>query len=674
MKKLKTILQYKYLYKILALTSLLLSLIYTQYYPFTSKYPKETTTIIGIVQDYTITDTKIKITLKAKETILVEYKYNNLVFKKLSYGDKLKVTGELTAPKSNTIFNNFNYKQYLHNKQIYYILIADKIDKVQNNNNYLYTIKNILYNKINKLKSSNYIKTLLLGDNNLSSEIKQSYQINGISHLFSVSGFHINFLSSLLYFYLDRVTYNKKIKYIFIDIFLILYLLLCNTPSLLRCVITNILISINHIFKLNIKKLDLVLLTLTIALIIHPFIIYDIGFIYSYTISYFLIKYQNKYKTNKKIKQTIHITLIAFITSLPITIYNNYEINFLSIILNILIVPLVGTILLPLSIIALIFPIFDNLLYTITHLLEELSLYISNIHIFKLILSKPNIPLIIIYYLVITIILNKKKYLYLLIILLIFHKTLPLYNTNAEVVIFDVGQADSILISTPSRRQNILIDTGTGYEINNIITYLKSIGVSKLDYLIITHGDKDHIGGAISLIDKFKVDKVILNKGEYSDYEKELITKLNIKNIQYTSNIQKIPLTNNNIYLLNNQIYTNENNNSIITFYQYNNYKFLFMGDAEKEVEEDLIKKYNLHNIDILKVGHHGSKTSTNKSFINEINPQYAVISVGENNIYKHPNNSVLDNLKESKVYRTDQKGSIIFKVKKQIKIETSMS
>ena len=88
------------------------------------------------------------------------------------------------------------------------------------------------------------------------------------------------------------------------------------------------------------------------------------------------------------------------------------------------------------------------------------------------------------------------------------------------------------------------------------------------------------------------------------------------------------------------------------------------MGDAGVEVEEDLIEKYNLQNIDVLKVGHHGSKTSSSKNFIDEINPKYSIISVGKNNRYGHPNDSVLDNLEDSKIYRTDQDGSILFKIK----------
>ena len=669
MKKLKMILQSRYIFKILTILILIITIIYTKYYPFKSVFNTNDTEFIGIVEDYIIKDNQIKISLKSKERIIVTYKYTGKVFNNLSYGDKIKVTGVLKEPSTNNIFNNFNYKKYLYNKKIYYIIEASKIDKIQNNNNHIYTIKNLLYTRINSLKSSNYIKALLFGDNKLDKEIKTSYQINGISHLFSVSGFHINFITSIIYFYLDRVTYNKKIKYITVDIFLVLYLLLCNTTSLLRCTVMNILLSINYLLKLDIKKIDIVLLTLILCITINPFIIYDIGFIYSYTISFFLILYKNKYKTNNKLLKIIYISLISFLVSLPINIYTSYEINFLSIILNIIIVPIVSLILLPLSLLTLIFPILDNILYLITSILEKISLYTSNINIFKQILSKPSIILIIIYYLVIILILSKNKHYYLILILLIFHKTIPLYNGNLEVVMFDVGEADSMLISTPSKKVNILIDTGRGIDINNIIIYLKSIGISKLNYLIITHGDEDHIGGALYLIDNFKVDNVILNKGDYTELEVELITHLKNKNIKYTNNINKIPLLGSYMYLLNTKKFSNENDNSIVTYFEYQKYKFLFMGDSSSKTEEYLINNYNLTNISFLKVGHHGSNTSSSPLFINKITPKVSLISVGRNNFYHHPNKEVLTNLSNSVIYRTDINKSIKIKINNKVKI-----
>ena len=180
------------------------------------------------------------------------------------------------------------------------------------------------------------------------------------------------------------------------------------------------------------------------------------------------------------------------------------------------------------------------------------------------------------------------------------------------------------------------------------------------------------MGEGINLVNEFKVEKVIFNHGKYNELELELINILEEKNIPYYQNIKELAIGDNKFYFLNNKLYDNENDNSSVIYTELNNHKFLFMGDAGIEVEEGLIEKYNLQDIDVLKVGHHGSKTSSSKEFIDEVNPKYSIISVGRNNRYGHPNKEVLENLEDSKIYRTDEDGSILFKIKNnKLKIET---
>ena len=654
MKRLRHILQSKHLIKIITIIIFIITLLYTNYYPFKSKYTKDDKEFIGIVTKYEVKEDKITIEIKAKEKLLITYKYQDKEFNNLSYGDKIKVKGTLITPSKNTNQNTFNYQKYLYYKKIYYLVEATSINKIANNHNYLYTIKNILYQKIDKLKSSNYIKTLLFCDNTLSKEIKESYRINGISHLFSVSGMHINFFVSIIYLYLNKITYNKRIKYLITNIFIIIYLIL--SSSLLRSAVMSILYSINYLLKLKIKKIDILLLTLGVSLLINPFIIYDLGYIYSYTITFFLVLSSSTLKNKNKINKIIYISLLSFLVSIPITIYNSYEINIISILLNIILVPIIGIIILPLTILTYIFPILDSILYLFTSTLETISLFISKIKITKIIFPKPSLLIIVLYYIIFLLSYQNKKYFYLNIILLIIIYIYPYLNSNFEVVMFEVGEADCHLIKYPYNKNTILIDTGKNeYKIKNeVIPYLKSIGIKKIDYLIITHGDLDHIGGSITLINNFQVKNVILNKGTFTDLEKELIKNLNKKKIPYQININKINISNHTIYLLNNTKYNNENDNSIITYFTYQKYKFLYMGDASITTEDNLLENYNLNNISILKVGHHGSNTSSSKDFISQINPSISLISVGENNIYHHPNKEVINNLFKSRIYRTD--------------------
>ena len=186
------------------------------------------------------------------------------------------------------------------------------------------------------------------------------------------------------------------------------------------------------------------------------------------------------------------------------------------------------------------------------------------------------------------------------------------------------------------------------------------------------HGDYDHMGEAINLVNNFKVDNVIFNCGEFNDLEKELIKVLDKKHIKYYSCIKELNIDKNKLYFLQTKEYDNENDNSNVIYTELNGYKFMFMGDASTTTEHEILDRYNLSNIDVLKVGHHGSKTSSSKEFINEINQNYSIIGVGKNNRYGHPNKEVLDNLEKSKIYRTDEDGSIIFKIKNnKLKVET---
>ena len=250
----------------------------------------------------------------------------------------------------------------------------------------------------------------------------------------------------------------------------------------------------------------------------------------------------------------------------------------------------------------------------------------------------------------------------------------PSLDNNLKVVMFSVGEADTHLIRFPYNKTNILIDTGESQTkiTSEIIPSLKSIGIKKIDYLIITHGDKDHLGGASSLINNFKVKKVILNCGTYNELEETLIKELKQKQIKYYNCIKELNINNQKIYFLNTKEYDNENNNSSVIYFTYNHIKFLFMGDAEKEKELDIIDKYNIKDVTFLKVGHHGSDTSSNKDFITIINPKYSLISVGKNNRYNHPKETVLNTLKKSQIYRTDIHGSVEITInKKNYQIKT---
>ena len=673
MKILKIILKYKY---ILFILILFLSVIRSKLY-IKSKYDINENKFYGVIIDYKIKDTYISFTLKGKEKLKCNYYLNNNEKINIKYGDKVYLLGKLTLPSNNTIKNLFNYKKYLNNNNIFYVLNIDKIVSIERNNSLFYKIKNNINSRIDNIDNNGYLKTFILGNKDgIDEKTYDNYKDNGIIHIFSISGMHISILSAIILFFLNKIKKNKY-NVIFVILFLIFYLILTNyQASILRTVVFYVILHIFKLLKFNISTKDCLLLAVSLILIISPKYINNIGFLYSSVISFTLIFYSNKF--NKKyILNLLLISLISFLVSLPITINNNYVINLLSIFINLIFVPLVSFILYPLSLLTFIFNFLYPLFVFFINLTEYISNYISNIDLFLISIPKLNFIIISLYYLLLYLSLSKnKKYFIYLIILILFVKNVNKLDSSFYVYYLDVGQGDMSVIKHKS--QVIVIDTGgspynASYRISdNFIRFFYSIGINDIDLLVLTHGDYDHLGEAINLVENFKVEKVIFNCGEFNELEIDLIKVLDKKKILYYSCIKELNIDDNKLYFLNTKDYGNENDNSNVIYTELNNHKFLFMGDSGVEVEENLIEQYNLQNIDILKVGHHGSKTSSGKEFIDSINPKHSIISVGKNNRYGHPNDSVLENLVDSQIYRTDLDGSIMFKIENnKLKINT---
>ena len=690
MIRLKRILQHRYFFGVLAFCFILYSLFVYYFINFNSYYNGFEKSLQGTVNSYSINGDKLTIYLKAKEIVIVNYYFKSLNEKtyfedNLKLGDLISVAGELEEPERNRVFNGFDYKKYLYNKHIFYLMNANKISIMEKNSGLLFYFKNLVMDRINSIsKSKVYIMTFILGDKSfIDNEVKESYQDNGISHLFAVSGMHISLFAGIMLFFLKRVSYNNYFNYGMVCLFLLFYLFLAGFPaSLLRASVMFILFSINKVFNLKISNLNILFIVIITILFIDPFYLFDIGFQFSYLISGTLIMMRWKIGVIKsKLKRSFYVSVVCFLVSFPICIYNFYGTNFMSVLFNLFYIPFVSIIVFPLSLITFVFPFLDIVLYYSIFVMERISLFISSINFGYIIFPKVNFGVYFIYYIVIFLSFWKIEFVLLFLVMLLIHKGYIYFDSNLYVYYLDVGQGDSALIRLPNNSGNILIDTGGkfSYEMekwrekrskysivkSSTIPFFKSFGIKKLDYLILSQGDYDHIGEAINLIDNFNVEKVIFNCGEFNDLEKELIKVLDKKKIRYYLCIKELNIDNNELYFLQTKEYDNENDNSNVIYAELNGYKFMFMGDAGVDKEKDILDKYNISNIDVLKVGHHGSKTSSGKVFIDGINPKYSIISVGKNNRYGHPNKEVLNNLDGSKIYRTDQDGSIMFKIKK---------
>ena len=693
MKKLKTI----FVSKTFFLSLIFLVFILTWYQVFlksdNSRFSNEEE-ITGLIKSKKVTNNKITLELKSKENIILNYYVDtydelNKLNDTLYEGIIITAHGTLNQPSNNTIPNTFNYKKYLKSKKIYYTFKADALEIVGDNSNFYYQFKHWLSKRIESIDDTGYIKAFVLGSKSeIDEEVFKTYQNNGITHLFAISGMHISLFSSILLFLLKKIHLKDNQAYPIILLFLLGYTFLVSfTASVVRAFTLYLLLYLNKRLKLGATTTRIFIYAIVLILLLNPFFILDIGFLYSSLTSFGLILFSDYLKTSNKVLALFKVSLIALLFSLPITINNFYEYNFLSILANIVIVRLVSTIIYPLSLITLILPFFHPILKFFLTILETISTILSSITWFKIILPKMPWFLIISYYFIIYLIFKakKKKCVIFLIILLLGYKLSFNFDNNFYVYYLDVGQGDSILLISPRSRKAILIDTGgkksvsynefppNEYHIsNNIITFLKSINIGKINTLITTHGDYDHMGESLNIVNNFKVGNVILNCGSLNELEQNLITLLDKKHIKYSKCINQLDISPIKLYFLNSGEYDNENDNSNVIYAKLNDYKFMFMGDAGVEKEEDILNKYNISVIDVLKIGHHGSKTSSSKEFITKIKPKYSIISVGKNNRYGHPNKEVLENLKDSKIYRTDQDGSIMFKIKNnKLKIKT---
>ena len=619
----------------------------------------------GIVTTIVKKENSFKLTIKGKEKLIV-YISN---IENIELGDKVVVKGKYTLPKKATIPNNFDYQKYLYNNHIFYIMYAKELKIIKKNQNITFKIKKYILDKTSNYTNNGYLNAFIIGDKT-DLEFYETYQNNGISHLFALSGMHISMLSLIIY----KLVNKFKHKDLIVIMFLLFYITLTNfSASILRTIIFFIILKLNKKLDLNISTKNALLITLSIIMIYNPLIVFDIGFQYSGLVTFGLIVSTKYYKKNYFYNLFI-TSFIALLFSVPITLYNNYELNLLSILNNLINVPLITFVIYPLSLLTFILKFLEPI-YNLTINLLEFINNISSIFSLNIIVPKVHIIFYLIYYLLINLYIesNNKKYVLIASLYLLSFKLKPFIDRNNYVYYLDVGQGDSSLIIY----NDIVVMNDTGgtsnYNVSSgCIKLLKSLGYSHIDYLILTHGDFDHMGDSIYLINNYKVKNVILNNDSFNELETNLIKELKKKKIKYYQNVEKIPISNNIITILNTEEYDNENDNSNVIYIELNNYNFMFMGDAGVDKEKDILERYNISNIDVLKVGHHGSKTSSSKSFINKINPKYSIISVGKNNRYDHPNKEVLDTLNDSKIYRTDEDGSIMFKIRKdKLQIET---
>lgn len=407
MIRLKTLLQYNYFYIILVILVLCLTFIRNSFYN-ESKYNSSETFFIGIVDAIKKSDDYYKITIKSKEKIIGSYYSKEPL--NISLGDKITFTGTLNKPKNNTIPNTFNYRKYLYNHHIYYLVKIDNIKIISKTRSVKYKVKNYIIKRSEKFKHSDYFKAFLIGDKSEMDDYS-IFQKNGVSHLFAISGMHLSLLSGIILFVFKK----SRFKEIIACIFLILFSMITNySASIYRSLLLFIYIVLNKKLDLRISTVNVLLLVVCTLIIFNPLIIYDMGFLYSVSVSLGLILF-NKYMKKNYFINMFLTSFIAFLFSLPITLYYNYEINLMQIINNVIIVPLVSIIIYPLTILTFIFSFLEPILNVLINILKFISTHLIMINI---IVPKVSLIFYFIYYIFLFMFLKTNRNIFILLIII----------------------------------------------------------------------------------------------------------------------------------------------------------------------------------------------------------------------------------------------------------------
>ena len=470
------------------------------------------------------------------------------------------------------------------------------------------SLKNKLYSYINNINNENIKKYY--------NKLFFNYKSNDIPDIFLKTGMQFNGLLIFIYSILKFFLYDKQIIKIQILITLLFILIFGFEIVLIRILLSKLL----KFSKLD--KYNQLGLQICIMYFIFPSHFLDLSLIYPFTFSIINCFYYDKSKYLFKL------------FSMLIQSYFFYSFNIIHILLFNIMIVLYGFIFL-LSIIFLPIINYSNIIFIVFEIIiKHLNFNYFNIN------GQFNIYII----LILIIFYIKCKSIKLLPIIFIITMYFNIFNPFTKITFINVGQGDSILIQNSFNQNVILYDTGKSSAYNNLDSYLQANGIDKIDRLIISHNDSDHNGNVDRLMNEYNIGQLILEKQDVK------LNNLFLKNIYLGK-------------------YDNDNDNSLIYLLSINNLNILLTGDISKMVEEYIVDKYPLLNVDILKVSHHGSNTSSSPKFIQSIKPKLAIISSGTT--YNHPSKEVVQLFDDNNILHLDTKdvGDIVITFTKYLNI-----
>ena len=629
-------------------------------------------------------------------------KYNKKKFyvfsqKKFRIGDVVNCNFEIRAPSVQRNYGGFDYAFTLKTKGIDGNTKINKVFEVQHSKSFYYAYCdkivelrieiNNFFNKNLKKDLASIIIGILIGDKSgMDGRVIEDFQNANLSHLIAVSGAHFIYVVGFLE-YICKFLKNKRKSQVFLIIGILFFMRLTQyTPSVVRAGIMTIMAILSSVFK---RKSDIytnLAISSLVLIIKNPYSIFDIGAILSFSgvlgIAYFQDKFKLIYQNYEGrflwLLDSISITIAANIFIIPIMVYYYNTISFTFIIANLLVSPFLG-ILIILGFITFIFKfkILVVLLSFILNLFFFLVNFVGKLPFSSVLVCYGSFIFVIAYYLIVYFLIKRKRLLAFITLLIMIISNFNFLPKNKLYINFvDVGQGDCMLIRYNG--MSFLIDSGGGissddYDVgkNTLLPYLIDRKVYKIDYIIVSHFDADHCRAFLHVMKYIKVKNAIIakqfkNSRMYSEFL-EIANKKKINIIYVKENDHfKFKDFRIDIYNPNDEAIMENvmNNNAILNMLRFGRINILCTGDLEKIAEDAIITRYSNSNIlkaDILKVGHHGSITSTSDDFLKLIMPRMALIGCGKNNKFGHPNQFILNKLSAigCKIYRTDLNGEI---------------
>lgn len=605
-------------------------------FPKSSKYHVTDSIFEGTIVLLQKQENGVYFVLQGKEKIECYYSETN--FADLKLGQKVILKGKLTEIANETIPNLSNQKLRKKQENIFYTLKVSEIVSITESSSFLCSIRLLLQNYLEQFDvCKRYLASFFLRDPSFFT-LDEQFQLRnlGMLYLYQCNPFLIQ-LGKRKRFFLFRaiLLFGGAIFYSSLSFGVAFFF---------------------HLFP-KLKQPKGILFFFCCLLWFDPYWLFQMSFWYLFLI-YFFVRL-----TSQKSSRF----LVTWIT-IPLNIYFFSEINLFRIFLSPFFL-LFGSIHAVFCLLLLVFPMLDGIIGSFYSFLESFAL---SFHSCSIVIAKPSLVVIVFIYLLLFLFYVQKRKIWIGMVLVLLGGcySYPKLFPKTAFYMLDVGQADAMFFQ--SNRQTMILDSGGRFDLNGKedvsfayykwIPFLHSLGIQKLDYIVITHGDVDHIGYASVLLKYFKVGKVYLNEGSLSDREMNFIQLAQNKNISCRSlkRDQIFSVGDFHFYSLNTK-HQEENDSSIVLDGTIYSYHFLLLGDISSKVEKEILKRYEIPAVDFLKIAHHGSKTSTSELLLQQVSPRYALISVGKNNLYHHPHETILNLLKkyQIEVLQTQKVGTI---------------